>query len=173
MEKLILIFFLLGASAVDAGEAGPKRGAELLVPFKQELQQALKSGLVNGHTEAIDACKLKAPAIADKLSVDGVSIGRSSDRLRNPLNVGPDWVAPILERYSSNRSNMHPISLSLENGRSGYAEPIIIKPLCLICHGDNIDPGIKARIDLLYPKDQATGYKVGDLRGVFWIEFDQ
>ena len=170
---LIPILLLLGASGVNAEEASLEKGAKLLAPFKQGLQQALISGLANGHTEAVDACKLMAPSIAESLSIEGVVVGRSSDQLRNPLNSSPGWVVPILQRYSNNKSDIHPVTVSLESHRSGYVEPIIVKPLCMTCHGDNIEPGLSAHIARLYPDDQATGYLVGDLRGVFWIEFSK
>ena len=43
--------------------------------------------------------------------------------------------------------------------------------MCLNCHGKDIDREVVARIDALYPEDRARGYAVGDLRGVFWVEF--
>jgi hypothetical protein len=59
----------------------------------------------------------------------------------------------------------------LPDSRLGYVEPILVQPLCLTCHGDPLAPDIAARIDELYPEDRAVGYEIGDLRGVFWIEF--
>jgi hypothetical protein len=40
---------------------------------------------------------------------------------------------------------------------------------CLICHGEKIDPAVDARLKTLYPQDQATGHKQGDVRGAFTI----
>ncbi len=40
---------------------------------------------------------------------------------------------------------------------------------CLICHGENIDPGLHAKIKGRYPEDEATGFKEGDLRGAFSV----
>ena len=39
--------------------------------------------------------------------------------------------------------------------------------LCLACHGTKIDPVVAAKLTELYPRDQARGYKVGDIRGAF------
>ena len=55
----------------------------------------------------------------------------------------------------------------------GYAEPIIVQPMCLACHGESLAPEIAAKISEAYPDDQATGFKVGDFRGVFWVEFPE
>jgi hypothetical protein len=61
-------------------------------------------------------------------------------------------------------------AVELPNDRVGYVSAISIGPLCLTCHGTAIDPAVKARLDEKYPHDQATGYGVGDVRGVFWAE---
>ncbi|MGM0774574.1 MAG: c-type heme family protein, partial [Pseudomonadota bacterium] len=37
------------------------------------------------------------------------------------------------------------------------------------CHGKSIDPEVKAKLDELYPEDQATGFSEGDLRGAFVV----
>ncbi len=37
-------------------------------------------------------------------------------------------------------------------------------------HGANVAPEVKAVLDETYPADKATGYSVGDLRGVAWVE---
>lgn len=145
-------------------------GPELLQPFKSQLQQALKAGLAEGPAHAIDACRIKAPEIAAALSTDGVRVGRASDKLRNPGNTGPEWVAPVLDSYLQSDARQ-PAEVALENGYIGYAEPIIVQSLCLTCHGEVLAPEVASAIGELYPSDQATGYKAGDLRGVFWVEY--
>ncbi len=64
-----------------------------------------------------------------------------------------------------------PRVLSLANNRKGYVEPITIKPLCLACHGDNLAPDVATQIRVMYPEDEATGFKLDDLRGVYWVEY--
>ena len=147
------------------------RGAVLLLPFKKELKSALLAGLEKGPVEAISVCREQAPAIADSLMQDGIRLGRSSHRLRNPGNAAPDWVRPLMEEYLDNDDNRGPHIVSLEEGRWGYAEPIVTQPLCLTCHGEAIPPAVIERIEALYPADRAVGFKAGELRGVFWLEF--
>lgn len=98
-------------------------------------------------------------------------MGRTSDRLRNPANASPTWVEPILAAYLADASNRAPRSVTIGPGREGYVEPIVMAPLCETCHGAQIAPELQARIDTLYPDDQATGFATGDLRGVFWVEY--
>ena len=170
-HSLLLVGLALVAAFAGAQEPGSERGAALLVPFKQELSTALQEGLAQGPVAAIAACRLRAPEISAALSTDSVRMGRSSHRLRNPANAAPSWVAPILDAYVAGDAEWSPGSVVLPDGRSGYVEPIGIKPLCLTCHGDSLAPDIAARIDELYPDDRAVGFQVGDLRGVFWVEF--
>ena len=169
--QTIVVSFLMAACAVHADESELTRGAELLTPFKQELQQALKSGLAEGPAEAIQVCRVKAPGIADALSTGGVRMGRSSHKLRNPDNTAPDWVSPIMQAYLDDPSSRRPQAVELADNRWGYVEPIIIQPLCLTCHGSELAPEVAARISELYPEDRATGFATDDLRGVFWLEF--
>jgi hypothetical protein len=114
-----------------------------------------------GPVTAIEICSDKAPEIAASVSADGVAMGRSSHKLRNPENAAPAWLELAAE----------PVVVDLGEGRYGYAEPIFIQPLCLTCHGSNIAPDMAARIDALYPEDAATGFSEGDFRGMFWVEF--
>jgi hypothetical protein len=168
----LAIGLTLAASTPRAAPpAEPARGAALLAPFKRDLKAALQEGLARGPVEAIGACRVEAPAIAKRLSHDGVRVGRASQRLRNPANAAPDWVRPILEAYAADEADRAPRTVSIAEDRMGYAEPILVQPLCLTCHGESLAPELAARIEALYPEDRATGYELGDLRGVFWVEY--
>jgi hypothetical protein len=175
MKYRIPISMLAAAIVAVAGHAGEDtamaRGAELLAPFKKNLMQALQSGLQQGPADAISACRDKAPAVAAGLSVDGVLVGRASHRLRNPDNAVPEWVSPVLESWLAPGAQAAPVVVPLPGNRTGYIEPIVTQPLCLTCHGSSLAPEIAERIAADYPEDQATGFEVGDLRGVFWAEF--
>ena len=149
------------------------KGAALLAPFKTELKSALMQGLEAGPVEAISVCSVEAPGISARLSVDGVLMGRSSHRLRNIDNATPEWLAPVLRAYADGSAGLEPMALSIEDGRMGYVEPIVLQPMCLACHGESLAPDVAARINEAYPDDQATGFKVGDFRGVFWVEFPE
>ena len=164
---------LIGLLAIpaSAGDSSESRGAELLMPFKQQLKKALLEGLAEGPDTAVTACKIEAPRIAAALSVHGVKLGRSSHRLRNPNNTPPDWVKPVLVDYVAAAGGLEPRSLSLPDNRVGYVEPILTQPLCLTCHGDVQDPSLVERIRAEYPQDRATGFAAGELRGVFWVEY--
>ena len=165
---VIALAVLLGGTAV--AEDTPQ-GAEILAPFKMQLKQALLAGLAQGPSEAIGACKLRAPEIAAALSVDGVVMGRSSHRLRNPANAAPEWVSPVLQAYVDDAADRAPRTVELAGERVGYVEPIMTQAVCLTCHGDVQDPSLAERIAGEYPDDQATGFELDEFRGVFWVSF--
>jgi hypothetical protein len=167
---LLLMLTGVGIPAIADDAAVSQRGADYLAPFKKDLMAALRAGLAEGPGAAIDACRIEAPAIAARHSGDGVRVGRSSHRLRNPANTAPDWVSPTLSAWLESGTR-EPVVIELDGERLGYVEPIIAKPLCLACHGEALAPAIAERIETLYPDDEATGFSAGDLRGVFWVEF--
>ena len=41
---------------------------------------------------------------------------------------------------------------------------------CLACHGSDIAPAVSKKIATLYPNDQATDFKLGDIRGAFVVK---
>ena len=154
---LVLVAALAGAESPSPEE----QGAALLKPYKANLRLALMMAMPKGPEAAIEICSEMAPELAEVFSNDDVTMGRSSHKLRNPDNAMPEWVGYLVE----------PVVKDLGDGRYGYAEPIFVEKPCLTCHGANIDSGIAEKIRSMYPEDQATGYKEGDMRGVFWVEF--
>ena len=159
------------ATAAGADETAGARGAAYLAPFKSQLQQALQQGLEQGPVEAIRACRVEAPRIAGALSRDGVRMGRVSHKLRNPANGEPAWARAVLEAYLADPAVRAPRVVSVAPDRTGYVEPIVTQPLCVTCHGEAIAPEVASLLAELYPNDRAVGFRPGDLRGVFWVEF--
>src|SRR5690606_8583150 len=49
-----------------------------------------------------------------------------------------------------------------------YMRPIVVQARCLACHGERerLAPTVRSLLDERYPNDEATGYRVGDLRGM-------
>lgn len=166
---LATLVFVSGPSCAQDTETA--RGAALLAPMKAELKQALMAGMQEGPANAISVCKVQAPAIADSLSVEGIKIGRTSHRLRNPENSAPEWVNVVLQAYLGEDNGRVPQVVPLANDREGYVEPITIKPMCLACHGENLAADVATQINEMYPDDEATGFQVDELRGVYWVEY--
>jgi len=143
---------------------------EILAPFKKELMSALMTAMTEGGPEkAIEVCRRKAPSIAESAGSGDIRVGRTSHKVRNAANAPEPWMVPILEGYLADPADRSARTVSLERGKIGYAEPIYVKPICINCHGDDLDPSVKDRIGKLYPEDQATGFREGDFRGIFWV----
>lgn len=129
------------------------------------LMAAMKT---TGPVGAISVCKEAAPAISAAVGEEqGVRIGRTSFKLRNPANASPAWAqASVAARAAE------PTWFALANGDLAGLMPIRIMQLCTRCHGDpaEMDAALLAALETHYPEDQATGFGVGDLRGWFWVE---
>lgn len=134
-----------------------------------KLSGRLMDAMINqGPSAAITVCKQEAPAIAKAASDEqGLQIGRTGVRLRNQDNIAPAWARELVgDKLDA------PTFLTLSNGHSAALLPIKLQGQCLMCHGpkEQITPEIQEQLTKLYPDDQATGFKEGELRGWFWID---
>ncbi len=166
---------ILGGGEVDLGPP-PERVAVALqalkIGLKVRLQTAMQAG---GPAAALEACNHDASEIAKRAQVEGIKVGRTSHRLRNPSNAPPAWAAKYVSQAAGKRLDKVPgrMTVDLGDGKRGYLEMIGTATMCLSCHGpsNDLDPALKTRLAQLYPKDQATGFRSGDVRGWFWAEY--
>lgn len=171
---------------VQAEDAGPADETRLMTAraavkglgeaLKEQLLAAIKSG---GPVSAIGVCRTIAPAISEGQSrKHGLEVGRTALKVRNPANAPDAFERRVLEEFVRKiESGADPASLEhaeivAEGGKSQFrymkAIPTAAEP-CLACHGSNLQPELKAEILRLYPDDEATGFKAGDLRGAFTV----
>lgn len=167
------------AERVEAMKADAKAMTERFqAALKKRLLAAIEDG---GAASAIEVCKLEAPKIAAQVPEQaGWTIGRTAPRLRNPANAPNEWqargLAKLEERAGEEGVDIanlewHEIGQGKEGMRFRYMRAIPTGGLCLSCHGDpeSIDPAVKDKLAELYPKDEATGFAAGDLRGAFVV----
>jgi len=149
---------------------------EFVSKLKTELVQSMKSG---GPIEAIEVCHTKAPAIAKKSSdSSGWHVARTSLKPRNEENKPDAWEKKNLEQFEEKKANGTEVKdlefseIIEKNGEKyfRYMKAIPTGSLCLKCHGSEISEDVKEKIDELYPKDEATGFSAGDIRGAFTLE---
>ncbi len=165
----------LGPAEVPPMMAAPLQKAEAAVTLlQQRLQARLTAALsAGGPAAAVAVCRDEAPAIAAGVSRgNGVAVGRTSDRLRNPANGPPAWaVAAVVASVGKKAEEVRAASFDLGD-RVGFLRPIVVVAPCLACHGaaGSIAPEIREVLAKAYPTDRATGYAAGDLRGFFWAE---
>lgn len=171
---VILLTFVAASAACDRSKIDEdeylEAGEEAVQPFKKSLKAALVEGLEEGPVNAISVCRVEAPQLAERASGPNVRVGRTSSKLRNPGNAPKPWMKPLLERYEQDPEGREPRVVVVDDETVGYVEPIYVQPLCVTCHGKNLSDELEAKLDELYPADEATGYEAGDLRGMFWVE---
>jgi hypothetical protein len=109
----------------------------------------------------------------------GVTLRRVTHRPRHPAARATATESAILQSFEvALVASNHPpaaFATNLVVGEATFFAPIVISnELCLKCHGEpdeNISPADLAIIRQLYPHDQATGFKLGQLRGAWRIDF--
>jgi hypothetical protein len=143
-----------------------------------ELQRAMAEG---GVPHALRFCNVEALPITDSLSqAHDATIRRASHRPRNPANQATDVELEIIQNYQrqmAEEQQLKPVIRTHEDGDQVdfYAPITINNALCLNCHGQpetDIQPQNVALIDSLYPTDQAKGFAMDELRGIWSITFE-
>ena len=174
--------FVATAQAGDADQkALSAEGKKIFMEFGKTLKGHLKGELKSGGpVAAIDVCNKVAPSVAAELSKKhGVTLSRTSLKLRNPENAPDAWEKGVLLKFEERKAAGESIKkmayseIVTENGKQVFrmmaALPTAKKP-CLACHGGELKPAVANKIDSLYPKDEARGYKAGDIRGAFTLK---
>jgi hypothetical protein len=143
--------------------------------LKAEISGAMKDG---GPMKAIEVCNISAPAITREASAGGWTVRRVSLKPRGADGAPDAWEKAALEYFDAEKAKgTEPAKLEraeiVEAGgkktfRYMKAIPTAAQP-CLACHGTDIKEPVKSKLSELYPKDQATGYKEGDIRGAFTL----
>lgn len=189
MKKLITVTLLCSlpfGMAVAEQDDVKQRAAEskkvvqsFFQELKGELGKAMKAG---GPLNAIEVCNKVAPGIAKAKSEEtGWEVGRTSLKTRNPNNAPDEWETKVLKQFEERAANgenpaeMGHFEVVEQDGKKVFrfmkaiGMPPLSKMPCLKCHGTEIDPKVVAKLDELYPEDQARGYKPGMIRGAFTI----
>jgi len=163
---------------VDLGKymlAGSEVSGMAQTVLIKNLTEAIEVG---GTRHAVQFCNLNASAILDSVSAaNNCIVSRVTDKNRNPENLISNQHDKSMWDYYNGRNseNVQADSLLQLSDEFIFYRPIRIgMPTCLKCHGNpelDIDEATKGAIDSLYPADLAKNYKLGDLRGLWKIEF--
>ena len=169
----------LGAAEPEADAEWVEHSRQLAMQLggqlKAELGKAIAEG---GPMAAINVCYLRAPEIAAQLSqASGARVGRTALRVRNPSNAPDDLERTVLEQFAADLGSGpidRPLEAAFEIRRGDaverrYMRAIPTDALCLTCHGESLAPELADAIARNYPGDQATGFKLGQLRGAFSV----
>jgi hypothetical protein len=153
--------------------------AETFGLLRTNLQTAIQAG---GISNALPFCSLAAsPLTASMAEKHGVTLRRITHKARQPsskANAPEQTVLYEFESLMTPASITHPpppVVTNLAPGTLTFFAPIVIGvDLCLKCHGEpgaDIAPTDLEVIRKLYPQDEATGFKLGQLRGAWRIDF--
>lgn len=138
-----------------------------------ELSKAMTAG---GPVAAIAVCsEMALPLTAGVGGEHGVVLTRLSDRPRRPgqETSGADAAALTVFREALKAGETpRPQHDEMPDGSTVVRLPIVIsQPVCLQCHGgDEVAAETSAKLRELYPDDRATGYRLGELRGIWRVE---
>jgi len=168
---------LAAAMSLNAAEVRPQDRAEQAAGrLGRELQEKLMDAMQKSGTAAsIDVCARESPAIIDRIEQElGVIIKRTALRVRNPQNAPDTMEKELLLTLTAAQQAGEIIPYKVTpfpDTHRRFYKVIIIQKICLACHGDSATMSEKVRREIaaFYPDDQATGYKEGELRGIFSI----
>ena len=150
---------------------------ELGFNLKQSLQAVLAE---SGPLSAVEYCNIAAPNITQQIKENSnLSIKRTSLKIRNSDNVPDLWEFRVLNNFAErhalgeNIDSMNFVEIYADDqGKKifRYMVPINTKEVCLTCHGENIEPELRRKIQYLYPDDKAIDYSLGNIRGAFSVK---
>jgi hypothetical protein len=167
-----------GARLFVADSVYVQRGNLIVAGTFDTLRKSLFQAISSQNFEAaITFCREQAYPITATYA-DTVDIRRTALRVRN-LNNRPDSLelAVLIEMGNQVQAAQTPDPKIVRKPSSGeihFFKPILLQPMCLNCHGtpgQQIQNNTLARIQQLYPNDQAVNFREGDLRGIWHITF--
>lgn len=188
--KNILLYSMIGATLFSCNPSLSEQDKERFLAkgdsITMESQKVLLANVAgqiqrNGVPNAVDFCNIKAIHITDSLSKNkNVEITRLSDKNRNPNNAIANAIDEKAwqQLVTLMKENTQPKHLILEDKDAVYyykAIPLGM-PTCLACHGNKqneISAETLAVIQDKYPNDKATGYEMGQLRGMWRVKMDR
>jgi hypothetical protein len=180
MKRLLLMSFLslaaFAQTTPDPAVEGPKITAEAFAKLSGALGEAIGK---SGPAGALSVCSEMVPQIAKEVATThGVTLRRATSKPRNPKNAADDAEKAVLEVFAAalaKKEAPKPQVIPNADGSTSFLASIVLgNPLCLQCHGtptQDIAPETLAAIQKLYPDDKATGFKLGDLRGLWRVTF--
>ncbi len=163
-------------SSVNYLSEGKKIAGEAQAALGKNLMAAIN---FKGTEYAVEFCNVEAIPITDSMAnVLGASLKRITDKTRNPKNqANEDELAFIKKMKEEMQAGKSPEPLVVEmNGKMVGYYPIVTNALCVKRHGKKnleIEQSTFKKIQALYPSDQALGYSVNQLRGMWKVEMNK
>ena len=188
MKKSLFLISLAAATVLSAAEAVPAQDSKAVamegVKYIKMLGKELKGNLVKylkqdpTGLQAAYFCAKSAEDLTKKVNAKfppNVIVRRTALKYRNPENKPDATDTKVMEQMMAEMKagtfKKKPVVVNVGETKRVYV-PLIAEKACLKCHGpvDKIDPKVRETIAKKYPKDLATGFHEGDLRGVVVAE---
>lgn len=154
-------------------EAGQGLAAATFRSLSEQLSGAIEEG---GIPHALEFCSVQAIPLTEELSLEyDTRIRRASHKPRNPQNRADEDEFRVIESYIEaieTESELTPQIIRADEHICYFAPIRVSMDLCIQCHGNpgtDIDEEHLTLIRSLYPDDEATGFSMGDLRGIWSI----
>lgn len=178
--KNIMLLGTLAIASILAGEENHalimQKGEKAATALVQKLGGELKAKMQSaGPVEAVKFCSNHALSLTEQTGIqEGVKIRRVTLNERNPVNAPTPSERALLQEWTKKVQSGEPIQPKLiENKKDQftYYKPLLINnDVCLKCHGTlEAESALAKAIKETYPNDRATGYKMGDLRGMIAV----
>jgi hypothetical protein len=175
--KFIILSLIILNTAFARGDQFEKEAKALASDLKSSLMKNLSEKIAKeGPVAAVPFCHANVKPIAKGAAKDRITkyeFGRTSHKLRNAANAPEVWAEQYLKQFEGKKKGeikKEFILFTLPNSKRVYIEPLYVEAKCLLCHGNNVSKQINEKIQELYPKDQATGFKLGEFRGFIWVK---
>jgi hypothetical protein len=157
-------------------QAGQKIAFKTKAVLSRNLMNAINT---KGTEHAISFCSTRAIPLTDitVLSLNA-KIKRVSDKTRNSNNRPNKEELAYIEATKLallQKKKVKPQLRTVGDKQVGYY-PILTNRMCMQCHGQantEVLPETLLKLTSLYPNDQATGYGINELRGIWVVEMDK
>jgi hypothetical protein len=175
MKKIILLA-LIGASMLFSQDTvDVQKQKTATAELKKTLMAQLKEKMSESPVNAVEFCSKNALAITKQVAEkNGINIKRVSIKNRNPQNSADLMDARVITAFEDalkKNKKLPEFATVNDGGKLKYYEPLVISEACVVCHGKDgaIAKETADKIKKIYPTDKATGYEIGDLRGVIVV----
>lgn len=177
--RILLASMILAGHSLAYDGAAMEKGRAAARVLNETLRKKMLASIREvGLSESLVVCVYQARALAGEVeATQGVRVRRTSLKLRNPRNAPDAYEKDLLARLEGLQlEGKLPVEV-LEERRTGservyrYAKPLLVEAMCLTCHGrgEEIPDEVRRELEIRYPHDVATGYKLGDLRGIVTV----
>ena len=143
----------------------------LMTAIKPALMQSLEADPTG--ESGMMVCANAAMPLTDnynaQLPADS-KVRRTALKYRNPANKPDVKDTEVMNKIIASK-NLAPVIIEMNDSYRVYKPLSMAKP-CMACHGDlkTMNNQAKEKITEYYPKDLATGFKLGEFRGVIVSE---